>query len=110
MSLVCDLFVDGIFEGTIESHKSITVGKNGKIKGEVHAHSIVVQGSVEGTLDAERVEIKEAGHVRGSVLSSELVIEAKAIFEGESKIKGKNKEQPKIAPLHEPIKKVAVQA
>lgn len=88
MTLVCDLFVDGVFDGSIESHKSVTIGKNGKIKGEVHAHHIIIQGMVEGTLDAERIEIKEAGRVKGTVISSELVIEAKGIFEGDSKIKG----------------------
>jgi cytoskeletal protein CcmA (bactofilin family) len=88
MNLVCDLFVDGQFEGTIESHKQITIGKNGKVMGEMHAHRIIVHGVVEGTVDAERVEIKESGHVKGSLISSELVIEAKGAFEGESKIKG----------------------
>lgn len=103
MSLVCDLFVDGNFEGSIESHKSITVGKNGRIKGEVHAHHIVIHGVVEGTIDAERIEIKEAGHVNGSVISSELVIEAKGIFEGDSKIKGKDLKipAPKTAPANQ---------
>ena len=109
MNLVCDLFVDGNFEGTIESHKSITVGKNGRIKGEVHAHHIVVHGIVEGLLDAERIEIKEAGHVTGTVLSSEFVIEAKGLFEGESKIKGKELKIP--APKSEqPANKLAAGA
>jgi cytoskeletal protein CcmA (bactofilin family) len=108
MSLVCDLFVDGIFDGNIQSHKSVTVGKNGKIKGEVHAHSIIVQGVVEGMLDAERIEIKEAGRVKGSVISSELVIEAKGIFEGESKIKGGELKIP--APKEQPANKIAAGA
>lgn len=107
MSLVCDLFVDGIFDGAINSHKSVTIGKNGKVKGEVHAHSIIIQGSVEGTLDAERIEIKEAGRVKGFVISSELVIEAKGIFEGESKIKGGDLKMP--APK-EPVNKIAAGA
>ncbi len=108
MSLVCDLFVDGIFEGTIESHKSVTVGKNGKVKGEVHAHHIIIQGMVEGTLDAERVEIKEAGRVKGTLISSELVIEAKGLFEGDSRIKGGN--EPKGAVPKPAAPKVAAGA
>ncbi|MDX1296045.1 MAG: polymer-forming cytoskeletal protein [Sulfurimonadaceae bacterium] len=109
MNLVCDLFVDGSFEGTIDSHKSITVGKNGKITGEVHAHHIIVQGMVEGTIDAERVEIKEAGRVNGSVISSEFVIEAKGIFEGDSKIKGKELKIPAPKPS-EPANQIAAGA
>lgn len=93
MSLVCDLFVDGHFEGTIESHKAITVGKNGVISGEVRAHSVIIHGRVEGLVDGERVEIKAGGHVKGSLVSSELVIEAKGTFEGESKLKGGEQEK-----------------
>jgi cytoskeletal protein CcmA (bactofilin family) len=88
MSLVCDLFVDGHFEGIIASQKAVTIGKNGEIRGEVRAHSVIIQGRVEGTVEAERVEIKAGGRVKGSLVSSELVIEAKGIFEGDSKLKG----------------------
>lgn len=38
-------------------------------------------------VDANRVEIKAAGHVNGEIKSNELVIESKGIFEGNSIIK-----------------------
>ncbi len=87
MNLECDLYVDGHFEGTIDSSKSITIGKNGKIDGEVRARHLIVQGVVEGSLEADRIEIKESGRISGMVASNELIIEPKAIFEGESRIK-----------------------
>lgn len=87
LSLHCDIYIDGLFEGTIESQKVVTVGKNGEIKGDVHAGHLVVQGNVEGTVDAERVEIKGSGRIRGTVVSSEMTIEEKGLFEGESRIK-----------------------
>jgi len=65
----------------------ITVGKNGEIKGDIHAGHLVVQGNVEGTVDADRVEIKGTGCIRGTVASSEMTIEEKGLFEGESRIK-----------------------
>lgn len=65
----------------------MNVGKNGHIKGEIHTERLIVQGFVEGTIDAQRVEIKAAGRVKGEIKSSELVIEAKGIFEGNSIIK-----------------------
>ncbi|MEA3373686.1 MAG: polymer-forming cytoskeletal protein [Campylobacterota bacterium] len=88
MTLNCDLYVDGHFEGKIESEKIITIGKNGKVNGEIRAGHLVVQGLVEGDVDVERIEIKESGRVSGIVTSSELVIEAKGHFQGESRIKG----------------------
>ncbi|MDA3908894.1 MAG: polymer-forming cytoskeletal protein [Sulfurimonas sp.] len=87
MNLSCILYVDGEFEGVIHSKKEVNIGKNGHIKGDVTTQRLVVQGYVEGTVNAQRVEIKAAGRVNGSIESSELVIEAKGIFEGNSIVK-----------------------
>jgi len=88
MTLDCDLYIDGEFDGTIHSKKLITVGKSGKVKGDVFTDHLVVQGVVEGSVDSNRLEIMAAGTVRGSILSGELIIEAQGHFEGDSKIKG----------------------
>ena len=90
INLDCDFYLDGHLEGMIVSKNLITVGKNGKIKGEIKAGHLVVQGVVEGNVDVERIEIKETGHVSGVITSAEMVIEAKGVFEGESHIKGTN--------------------
>ncbi len=87
MTLDCDLYIDGEFDGVIHSKKLVTVGKSGVVKGEVFTDHLIVQGLVEGSIDSNRLEIKEGGTVRGSILSDDLVIEAKGHFEGESKIK-----------------------
>jgi cytoskeletal protein CcmA (bactofilin family) len=89
MTLDCNLYIDGEFEGKIHSKKLITIGKSGKVRGEIHTHHLVVQGSVEGSVDSNRLEIMSAGKVLGSILTGELIIEAKGHFEGESKIKNK---------------------
>jgi len=87
MTLSCNLYVDGDFEGTINSKNEINVGKHGHVKGDVTTKRLVVQGFVEGSISAERVEIKSAGHVSGTIESSELIIESKGIFEGNSVVK-----------------------
>ncbi len=63
------------------------MGRNGTINGEVHAKKLIIQGSVEGSAEAERIEIHADGRMTGKVTSSELVIEAQAVFEGESHFK-----------------------
>ncbi|MDF1881911.1 polymer-forming cytoskeletal protein [Sulfurimonas sp. MAG313] len=90
MKLDCNLYIDGEFEGTILSKKLVTIGKSGKVRGEIHTNHLIVQGLVEGSIDADRLEIMAAGSIVGSILSAELVIEAKGHFEGESKIKSKD--------------------
>lgn len=97
MELSCNLYVDGEFEGVINSKKDVNIGKNGYIKGEIHSARLVIQGLVEGNINSERVEIKAEGKVVGSVESNEFVIEAKGIFEGNSIIKKSNKAQEQIA-------------
>ncbi len=87
MNLSCNLYVDGEFEGTIHSKKEVNIGKNGHIKGDVTTQRLVVQGYIEGTVSALRVEIKAAGRVNGTIESAELVIEAKGVFEGNSVVK-----------------------
>ena len=87
------MYVDGEFEGEINSQKEVNIGKNGKVKGSIQAQRVVVQGYAEGSIDATRVEIKAAGHVKGEISSSELVIESKGVFEGNSVIKNKTTAQ-----------------
>jgi cytoskeletal protein CcmA (bactofilin family) len=91
MNLACNLYVDGVFEGIIKSNKEVNIGKNGHIKGDVTTKRLVVQGYIEGSVNAARVEIKANGRVNGTIESSELVIEAKGIFEGNSVVKDVSK-------------------
>ncbi|WP_264299370.1 bactofilin family protein [Sulfurimonas paralvinellae] len=79
--------MDGELEGSITSSKEVNVGKNGHVKGNIVTNRLVVQGYVEGSVEADRVEIKAAGHVNGEITSIELVIESKGVFEGNSIVK-----------------------
>lgn len=96
MNLACNLYVDGEFEGTITSDKEVNIGKNGHVKGDIFTKRLVVQGFIEGKISADRVEIKAAGKVNGTIESSELVIEAKGLFEGNSVVKNSTAPSPKV--------------
>ena len=81
------LHIDGEIAGKVFSDSVITIGKQGCICGEVIAPHLIVNGVFEGSADCDHVEVLEGGKFLGKVLSKELVIEARAIFEGESKLK-----------------------
>ncbi|QSZ41131.1 polymer-forming cytoskeletal protein [Sulfurimonas aquatica] len=87
LDLSCNLYIDGELDGMIKSTKEINVGKNGRLKGNIKTEKLIVQGFVEGTVEATRVEIKAAGHVSGEITSTELIIESKGVFEGNSIVK-----------------------
>ncbi len=84
------LHVDGEVTGEIHSKSIVTIGKGGKINGSITANRLIVNGHFEGNADCDGVEVLAGGKFLGKVISKELIIEAKAEFEGESKIKRDN--------------------
>lgn len=81
------MYIDGELEGLIKSTKEVNIGKNGHVKGNIVTERLIVQGYVEGTVDAKTVEIKAHGRVSGEITSSQLIIESKGVFEGNSIVK-----------------------
>ena len=81
------LHVDGEIIGKIFSESVVMIGKQGKIIGDIQANHLIINGHFEGNADCEHLEVLEGGKLIGKVCSKELIIEAKAIFEGESKVK-----------------------
>ncbi|PAF42034.1 polymer-forming cytoskeletal protein [Helicobacter sp. 11S03491-1] len=83
----CHLHIDGEFEGNIQSKNIVMVGKSGFVSGEIYAQKLLVSGKFSGTTECDVVEILPMGRIDGKIISSELVIERKGIFMGESKTK-----------------------
>jgi len=96
------LHVDGEVTGEVHSKSIVTIGKGGKIKGSVTANRLIVNGLFEGNADCDGVEVLAGGKFLGKVVSKELMIEAKAQFEGESKIKRDN--ETTKTPIKTPLK------
>ena len=84
------LHVDGEVIGQIHSKSIVTIGKGGKVNGQITANRLIVNGFFEGEADCDGVEVLAGGKFLGKVVSKELMIEVKAAFEGESKIKKDN--------------------
>ena len=87
MELNCSLYIDGDLDGSILSTKEINVGKNGYVHGNIKTLRVIVQCRVDGTIDADVAMIKAGGEVKGEIISKELIIESKGIFEGSSTVK-----------------------
>lgn len=79
-----DLYLDGQFEGTIElDGSSLTVGPQGRVRADIKAREIVIEGNVEGNLRArDRLQIRCTGSVTGDLLAARIVIEDGAYFKG----------------------------
>lgn len=88
-----DLLVQGQIEGTIDlkSH-NLTVGKQGVLKANAVAKTIVIEGNVEGDLfGEEKVVIKESSNVSGNIVAERVALEDGAKFRGSIDMNTKTK-------------------
>jgi len=79
-----DLTIEGQVEGRIELKQNVlTIGPNGRIKAEIFAKSIVVQGEVHGNITAsESADIRDNGSVDGDLSAPRIAIADGAHFRG----------------------------
>ena len=88
-----DLYIDGQVEGTIDpkGHR-LTIGPNGRVKANVTGCAVVVQGKLEGNIQAsDRVDLKQSAVVMGDIETHRISIDEGAYFKGSLNIQ---KESP----------------
>ena len=89
-----DLVIEGQIEGTIAHHnKNLTIGKQGRVKADLHANSIIVEGELVGDIHGDEVVTLASGSdVTGNIFCRRIVIEDGARFNGKIDMK----ERPKV--------------
>ena len=89
-----DLYIDGQVEGTIDPKGyRLTIGPNGRVKANITARAVVVQGSLEGNIQAsDRVDLKQSATVVGDIVTQRISIEEGVTFKGSVNVQ---KELPK---------------
>ena len=94
LSCAEDLYIDGQVEGTIDPKGNrLTVGPNGRVKANVNASAVVVQGQLDGSIQAsDRVDLKQSAVVTGDIAAQRISIDEGAYFKGRVNIQ---REAPK---------------
>ncbi|MCK4761058.1 MAG: polymer-forming cytoskeletal protein [Candidatus Aminicenantes bacterium] len=90
--ITCDevLTIEGNVKGNIKVSKTLTIGANGYVEGEIKANDVKIIGKAEGNIDASgKLEISSQGNFKGSVKADKLVIEEGAVFKGEANMDSK---------------------
>ena len=79
-----DLIIEGQIEGTIAHHKKhLTVGKQGRVKADIHASSVIVLGQLIGDIHSEGVvSLARGADVKGDIFCGRIVMEDGARFVG----------------------------
>jgi cytoskeletal protein CcmA (bactofilin family) len=79
-----DLYIDGQVEGTIDPKGNrLTIGPNGRVKANVTARVVVVQGKLEGNIQASgRVDLRQSAIVMGDIATHRISIDEGGYFKG----------------------------
>jgi cytoskeletal protein CcmA (bactofilin family) len=106
-----DLTIEGHVEGKIELKDHVlTIGPNGKIKAQVFAKSVIVQGEVNGNVTAtDKVDIRDGGSVDGDIISPRVAIAEGAHFRGSVDMQRKAAAPPQPQPAAKPQPQAAQQ-
>jgi cytoskeletal protein CcmA (bactofilin family) len=87
-----DVILHGSLEENIRLSGTMVLAKNGKIRGEINATNLVIEGDVEGIIRAaEKVEIRDGGRCKGDIFTATIAISEKAYFEGNMKMEVRDK-------------------
>jgi cytoskeletal protein CcmA (bactofilin family) len=81
--------LEGKFEGEIFESGTLIVGESAVVKGKIDAHTIIINGHVEGDVRAKgRVEIHPTGKLYGNLLTPIFTINEGGFFDGQCKMEG----------------------
>jgi cytoskeletal protein CcmA (bactofilin family) len=78
-----DLEFQGQLEGSIEHTRSLSIGREGGVKGNIRAKFVIIEGKVEGDVYAsESVSIRQTAKVTGNIFAPRVGIADGAHFTG----------------------------
>jgi cytoskeletal protein CcmA (bactofilin family) len=78
-----DLEFQGQLEGSIEHTRSLSIGKDGGVTGNIKAKFVIVEGRVDGDIHAsESVSIRQSAKVKGNIYAPRVGIADGANFSG----------------------------
>lgn len=82
--LKCDgnLRIEGTVDGVIDCIGNVIVGPRAVVRAEVSGRNVSVQGTVEGNIRGERVEILSSGRVIGDVDVVDLLLDEGGVVRG----------------------------
>ncbi len=85
-----DLLIQGRVEGSITHTQRLTIGPQGTVKANIRAQLIIVEGTVDGDLQAEKsVFVKETARVCGNIFAPTVSIMEGASFSGSIDTEGR---------------------
>ena len=67
--------IEGTLHGTVRNARQVLVGRQGEIKGDVHAKEIVIGGRIDGNVrGSDRVEVQGTSVVNGDISTKSISV------------------------------------
>ena len=76
----------GRLNGTVRSEGKVIVAEHGVLSGDLYADAADVSGTVEGVIEADRLDLRSTATVEGNVIVKKFTTETGAIFVGDCKM------------------------
>jgi len=102
--------VEGQVEGSVKAAKSVVIGKEGVVLGDVVTQDAIVAGRVNGSVTAEsRVELQATCRVEGDIRSRRIKLDEGGQVDGQLHMGGGAAEKSAKDPKHEekPVRTIA---
>ena len=94
--------IEGIFEGKIDIEGPLVIGEQGKVVSEeIRAPSLVVGGTVQADVIADKVQVLRTGRVYGDVTTANLSTEEGGFLKGTIRMPEEGGAQP-VPPATKP--------
>ncbi len=91
--------IEGAFEGDITLRGLVVIGETGRLTCEhLRANSVIVAGTVNGRITAEKLDIRSTGRVWGDVTVVALATEEGAFLRGQVRMEEKIEFQVELEP------------
>lgn len=101
-----DLVIQGQIEGSIKHSSNLTIGEEGKLKADVTAEHIAIEGEVDGDLEGRTsVVVKDSANVQGNIYSPTVTLHEGSTFNGRIDMSGNAKPKSE-SPKHQAAEKV----
>jgi cytoskeletal protein CcmA (bactofilin family) len=92
-----DMRIDGSVKGYISSKARLVLGPTSKVEGDIKAVNLELSGEVNGNIFVtELLVVKETAKIYGDIVSTKLIIESGAEFNGKCSMKDTKNTMKKI--------------
>jgi cytoskeletal protein CcmA (bactofilin family) len=92
--------IDGDFGGTIDIAGNLVIGEQAKIVASITANNVQIQGTVQGSVTAKRLEILDTGKLWGDIQVDSFVLDDGGFYRGQSKMQSDTEPPLLEAPHH----------